>query len=278
MFPFLNLPPEIRKMVYDICLAQKTMSIHGVCLHMKPENPFLALDLRSTWEGTIPTRTIKILQWDTVRMTYQVERSQFGNDLVPNLFFANRQICDESRATFYSQNQFHFPGVYFSILTCVGFLSDRPASARGHIRSIAIDVCAMSIPTLVDHWTDFCDKLDDLPGLRELKINLDTKIDFFEGFLTLVIERIDCWFFIRHFVRKIDRLMPLCISPTEKGLTISLKLEGRFRMGELRSVFDFEKSIFEMERLSPGWFFRTNFCDLLVRLEDYRELNEELAL
>ncbi len=253
-------------MVYDICLIQKTISIHGVDIHMKPENPFLALKLRSTWDGSLPTE-ISCLECDTVRMTYQVERKESGNDLVPNLFFANRQICDESRARFYSKNQFHFPGVYSSLLTCMGFLSDRPTSAQFHLRSIAIDICATSIPALADNWSTFCNQLDAHPGLRQLKIIILPEVDIFRKVVSLAIEAIDYSYFLRQFLQQIMRIMPICISNIKNGIEITLKLGERLQMGSLRSVLDLEKSLFDLERSRPGWFSRTKICTILSARE-----------
>ncbi len=267
MFPFLDLPAELRKMVYDICLIQKTMSIHGVDIHMKPENLFLAFKLRGTWDGVLLTRR-GLLDCDTARMTYQVERKESGNNFVPNLFFANRQICDESRATFYSKNQFHFHGVYSSILTCMGFLSDRPESARFHLRSITIDICATSIPILADNWSRFCNELDKLPELRQVKIILDTRVDMFRRLASLMIQWIDCSFFMRQFLQQISRLVPIRVSEIENGIEISLKLEKRFQMMSLSSVLDFEKLLFDQERSTPGWFSRTKICTILSEREE----------
>lgn len=141
MANFLSLPRELRDAIYKISLVSLDgIGISEVAIEMRPLNPDLKLDLRTTWQGEIEDNDEETILYPTA-MTYQMSFKSRDENLCLNLFLANQQVYHESRQMFYEQNRFSVSEYQLTgIPACLAFLQDRPPGSMRCIRDMQLDI------------------------------------------------------------------------------------------------------------------------------------------
>lgn len=142
-FPFLDLPRELRDMIYAVmlvrgdvkCIARKvttdsTLSVKSSKIPVKQRGTFIASLHRN--EGTIE-----------YKMSYKIRTRSDLSDYI-SIFLINNQVYHEATRIFYLRNKFCFPGVlHYRRLppsVCCAFLQDRTSYTLGYIRSLEIEI------------------------------------------------------------------------------------------------------------------------------------------
>ena len=159
-FRFLQLPREIRDLIYEFALVRGTISIHcavtkapksrlavggevGFCEALYQDYRLLhPLTYRGTWsvplDGFAVPETDFQLDSNKVHMTYQLDSSMSRGERVHlHILQACRQIYSEAIEILYGKNIFSF-SEDFCIPTAVAFLRDRPAANLSLITSLQL--------------------------------------------------------------------------------------------------------------------------------------------
>ncbi|KAF2502834.1 hypothetical protein BU16DRAFT_554867 [Lophium mytilinum] len=150
-FPFLDLPRELRDLIYEYALVAKDgIHIHAVRVaapslerfhrwlpisrtlvqHRTVHNYFQRLRRFPRGPRHAPSQVI----YSPRKLTYE---SDFAQDLNVQIFSVSRQIYEEASRIFYGGNTFDFGSQSndkeLSLVTCYLFLTDRPALALAHL-------------------------------------------------------------------------------------------------------------------------------------------------
>ncbi|KAF2817376.1 uncharacterized protein BDZ99DRAFT_513616 [Mytilinidion resinicola] len=139
-FPLLDLPRELRDLIYEYALVAKD----GIHIRAVPPVPNGRLPICRS-----PTKRRSILYNGYSKyhechfdVTYEFYAPKGPHDVCDlSIFLVNKQVYAEASKIFYSQNIFDFcPEMDEdrSFSTCHLFLMDRPTSASSKIRSLAL--------------------------------------------------------------------------------------------------------------------------------------------
>jgi len=162
---FLQLPREIRDLIYAHALVRDVIPIECAVTRPSPSRPRVqgAADrvdytndlylLRASWKHrrvwSIPSSDILWHFFDgdpnpptSVYMTYQIGDGTGENAMISldvGLFQTCKQVYAEASKVFYGNNVFSFTSD-FRILTAFAFLCDRPAASLLHIKTLELSL------------------------------------------------------------------------------------------------------------------------------------------
>lgn len=160
-FPLLDLPRELRDLVYERMLIRKVIYIvPGYCWEKRTwGNPY-RFDLhvpehqRSTYERTLAAG----MQYASYE---ERKRGSRRNHNCPNLniFLTCRQVYDETSSVYYKQNLFYFDfagrtNEVLSVQAGHAFLLDRPPRSLQRLRSIKLTIGNPSLGRPAASWLD----------------------------------------------------------------------------------------------------------------------------
>ena len=151
---FLELPPEIRQMIYAMVLK---FPLSG--LRFRPSEPACRQKL------TILRKDLStpLSPWPRPSFAPRVLYQSVPEALY--LLLVNKQIFSEAFPLFYGENLFYFDEIHSAYTA----LRSLPAYRRQHIGQLAIDCCA-SYPELTARVFSY---IGSLPKLRTLHISID---------------------------------------------------------------------------------------------------------
>lgn len=175
-FPLFRLPRELRDRVYKFALVRDFIDIEPACCGSDDDSPELEAQAPNVKHRSTFVSSSKL-------MTYRLDQrsecacgecySRDGPFL--NLFYANRQVYEESRKVFYSQNTFQMP--LGSGLLGLAFLNDRTPEALALIRNFSFDIFL--------HPTDFkygrygikkmaelCQMINEKTSVRKIQLHI----------------------------------------------------------------------------------------------------------
>ena len=177
MGELLKLPRELRDQIYRHALVHPKIEIH-ISNSNEPSN-----QLRSSWSSCNTMFCFSCvscligLQYGHEKRCKQFHRLACKlwrpNLSSMNLFFAGRQVYQESSEMFYAQNRFEFSDMRFRVVTlCSAFLHDRPLRALQLIRHLtlfeplSLPVSAISSCVRYPSWQLLLDTVDQIYALR----------------------------------------------------------------------------------------------------------------
>ncbi|KAF2501221.1 hypothetical protein BU16DRAFT_193561 [Lophium mytilinum] len=216
-FRLLDLPKEIRDLIYEKMLVREKIGIETVAIigdddETSPGIVAKAHHSRSVWsspdyygdEPKIMSFSLGAISRDNIYAydTYQLIRGDsaskhgrerpylhlyFANKQIHpylHVFFANKQIYGEAQLTFYSKNTFAFT----SVVACAAFLHDRSLETLRTIRSIKLGVEEYIFPMAGDesdalfrlqvHQMPLSDIINQQMALRDLAFHIRATVRF----------------------------------------------------------------------------------------------------
>ncbi|KAF4302391.1 hypothetical protein GTA08_BOTSDO10404 [Botryosphaeria dothidea] len=160
-FPLLNLPRELRDIVYGYMMIRKRITVTvGYCWADKAKGNKKRFDLRvRERRRTAYQRTLAAGEQYASYEEMKYGRRKAWNYPNLNIFLTNRQIYDEASAVYYGKNTFEFPAAgrtnkVLSVQACHAFLQDRPPRSLGRIKSLELIIDNPSYGRECAAWLD----------------------------------------------------------------------------------------------------------------------------
>ncbi|KAI6899350.1 hypothetical protein KC318_g9500 [Hortaea werneckii] len=165
VFPFLNLPPEIRNNIYEHLLAFPSSGIHVQESEDDDKEGFDVFFLQRIDEPRPCGR-----KWsDSLCKGSQFIIKKSMDDILA-LSYVNRQVYEEAMPLFYMLNMFHFDPYSFELIR---FVDSMPRSRFEHLRKLHLDLEEDVDEWLIESWPDITEVLSaKAVGFAELRISM----------------------------------------------------------------------------------------------------------
>lgn len=281
MCNFFDLPRELRDKIYALLLVRKEpitiIETHIPQRNLECWDPELKLNIRTTWWQNEISKLPWMLQeskipWVLPRdsnleigrslMTYQICPMKTGDEPYMDIFHTSRQMYDESREIYYSQNKFTI-GYATSITTLLAYLYDRPVGSLQYIRDLEICILPAWIRLQMRFWKALCEELNRHCELRNFRLHVFGKVPEVRPSLMIRWEENDGWdnpgsspFWVQDFIQ----------SGKPQKLTISfLKDHSCNRRNEAFGAW-LQRMLFQ-KKIMLKWDISSKYDRIIMNLE-----------